>query len=224
MFTHNRKIMTLGYHKKNPSYNNDIILLGSQDVQRGQDALKKLNSPSNVQLFQLDTSSNESISHAVNEIKQKYGGQLDILINNAALLTQELTANAGRELLQTNYYGVKTLNEQLFPLLRENARVVNVSSGVGPWALYDYSKELQEKYLSPTLTIEQLDRLVEGFISAIEINHLKTLGYESKSPTIVYKFSKVVLYALSRIQARQWTGKKKILQLMQFLQAFVVLI
>ncbi len=36
---------------------NDIILLGSRDVKRGQDALTQLGSPSNVYLLQLGTSS-----------------------------------------------------------------------------------------------------------------------------------------------------------------------
>jgi NAD(P)-dependent dehydrogenase (short-subunit alcohol dehydrogenase family) len=195
---------------KNPSYNNDIILLGSRDLKRGQDALKQLNSPSNVHLFQIDSSSSESISHAVEEIKQKYGGQLDILINNAALWTQELTVDVAREILQTNYYGLKTLNEQLFPLLHENGRIVNVSSAGGPWALYRYSKELQEKYLSPTLTIEQLDRFVKDFILAIETKNLEALGYDTKSISIIYHFSKIAVNALTRIQARQWSGQKNI--------------
>jgi NAD(P)-dependent dehydrogenase (short-subunit alcohol dehydrogenase family) len=195
---------------KNPSYNNDIILLGSRDLKRGQDALKQLDSPSNVHVLQLDTSSSESISHAVDEIKRKYGGQLDILINNAAVWIQELTVNAARELLQTNYYGLKILNKQLFPLLRENARVVNVSSSTGPWALHNYSSELREKYLSPTLTIEQLDRLIEDFISAIETKNLKALGYENEPSTLIYSLSKVAVNALTRIQARQWSGNKNI--------------
>ena len=73
---------------------------------------------------------------------------MDILINNAAVWTQELTAKNARELLQTNYYGLKMLNEQLFPFLRENARVVNVSSSAGPWTLYNYTDDLRKEYLS----------------------------------------------------------------------------
>ncbi|CAF1252629.1 unnamed protein product [Didymodactylos carnosus] len=68
---------------------NDIILLGSRDAKRGQDALAQLDSPSNVHLLQLDTSSDESIAHATDEIKQKYGGQLDIIINNAGIVPKD---------------------------------------------------------------------------------------------------------------------------------------
>lgn len=56
------------------SSNGTVILLGSRDLQRGQDALIQLKSPSNVHILQLDTSSRESILRAIEEIKQKYGG------------------------------------------------------------------------------------------------------------------------------------------------------
>ncbi|CAF4406109.1 unnamed protein product, partial [Adineta steineri] len=61
------------------STSNNLILLGSRDLKRGQDALLELGSPSNVHVLQLDTSSAESIARATNEIKQKYGGHLDVL-------------------------------------------------------------------------------------------------------------------------------------------------
>jgi NAD(P)-dependent dehydrogenase (short-subunit alcohol dehydrogenase family) len=39
---------------------------------------------------------------------------------------------------------------------------------------------------------------------------LKALGYETKLPTTFYSFSKIAVNALTRIQARQWSGKKNI--------------
>ena len=62
---------------KDPS--NDRILLGTRDIQRGEDALRQLGSPSNVHLLQIDTSSPDSVARATQEIKDKYAGQLDIL-------------------------------------------------------------------------------------------------------------------------------------------------
>ncbi|CAF1691152.1 unnamed protein product, partial [Adineta ricciae] len=71
--------------------NKDLILLGTRDLKRGQDAINQLGSPSNVHAFQLDTSSSDSIAQAANVIKQKYGGKLDILINNAGIVWMEHT-------------------------------------------------------------------------------------------------------------------------------------
>jgi NAD(P)-dependent dehydrogenase (short-subunit alcohol dehydrogenase family) len=165
---------------KESPVNNNVILLGSRDLKRGQDALVRLGSPPNIHLLQFDISSEESIARATDEIKSKYSGQLNVIINNAAIGEAEVTVNLDREMFCINYSGIKTLNEHLFPLIQENGRVINVTSGCGPILLYEASKDLQEKYSLSTLTIEELDRLVEDFILAIERNSLEELGYNPK--------------------------------------------
>ncbi|UJR06903.1 hypothetical protein I4U23_011193 [Adineta vaga] len=193
------------------SSNNDLILLGSRDLKRGQDALTQLGSPSNVHLLQLDTSSPESISRAANEIKQKYGGQLDILINNAGISKMETTVDSARETFATNYYGIKFLNKHFSPLIKENGRIINVSSEVGAWTLHEMSSDLQNKYKSSTLTQEQLDGLVEDFIASIGSKTTEKIGYNAKSPFLIYGVSKTALTALTRIEAREWSGAKNVL-------------
>jgi NAD(P)-dependent dehydrogenase (short-subunit alcohol dehydrogenase family) len=197
--------------KETSGSNTDLILLGSRDLKRGQDAITKLGSPSNVRLIQLDTSSPDSILHATDEIKQKYGGKLDILINNAGIVGRESTVDAAREVFATNYYGIKLLNEKLSPLIKENGRIVNVSSEVGAWTLHEMSNDLQNKYKSSTLTEEQLDKLLEDFISAIESKTVEKVGYNIKSPFLIYGLSKTALTALTKIEARQWSGAKNVL-------------
>jgi carbonyl reductase 1 len=192
------------------SFNNAGILLGCRDLKRGQDAFIELNSPSNVHVLQLDTSSQESIMHAIDEIKQKYGGQLDIVINNAGIATPEITTDAARVLFNTNYYGIKILNENVIPLMRQNGRIINVSSRVGTVILEEASPVLQEKYTSSTLTVKQLDQLVEDFISAIETNSIESLGYNPKSVFLAYGVTKAALNALTQIEAREWSSIKNL--------------
>ncbi|CAF1367961.1 unnamed protein product [Adineta steineri] len=189
---------------------NDVILLGSRDIKRGQEALTKLGSPSNVHVLQLDTSSKESIIHAKDEIKQKHGGQLDVIINNAAIAPATNTSETARETMATNYYGIKLLNDNLSPLLRENGRIVNVASEVGAWTLHGVTKELQDKYISPTLTVEELDRIVEEFIPSLDSNTQDKLGYKSPSRFLVYGVSKSAVLALTQIEARQQSGSNHI--------------
>ncbi|CAF1483126.1 unnamed protein product [Adineta steineri] len=193
------------------SSTNNLILLGSRDLKRGQDALVKLGSPSNVHILQLDTSSEESITRATNEIKQKYGGQLDVLINNAAIASFNDTADVARDTFATNYYGIKLVNKHLFPLIRENGRVVNVSSEVGAWTLHEMIPEIQKKYKSATLTEEEIDSLVKDFISAIATNTINKIVPNPKLPGLSYGGSKTALTALTRVQARQWSGAKNVL-------------
>lgn len=196
--------------QQSSSKTNDIILLGSRDIKRGQDAIQQLGSPSNVHLLQLDTSSKESILAATNEIKQKYNGHLDILINNAGIASRDNSIEGTRTTFATNYYGVKMVNEHLIPLLREHGRVVNVASAVGPMVLHLVSKELQQKYSSPTLTADELDRMVQDFLSAYETHDLDRLGYHSDIPFPAYTVSKAALIAFTRIQAREYAKDKNI--------------
>ncbi|CAF4165876.1 unnamed protein product [Rotaria sp. Silwood2] len=193
--------------------NKIIILLGSRNLQRGQEAISRLGSPPNVHLLQLDTSSQDSIARATKEIEEKYNGYLNVLINNAGISKRERRIDVAREIFATNYYGVKMVNEYMFPLLGENARIVNVSSEIGSWTLYKASSDLQNQYSSPTLTTEELDQLVKDFLSAIEQDKLDTSGYDPKSPLLIYGVSKAALTALTRIEARQWSAIKNVLVL-----------
>ncbi|UJR11816.1 hypothetical protein I4U23_015996 [Adineta vaga] len=198
---------------KESSINNNVILLGCRDLKRGQDAFIRLCSPSNVYCLQLDVSSRESIVQAIDEIKNKYGGQLDILINNAACGQLELTVDSARRMFSVNYYGIKMLNEYLFPLIRQNGRIINVASACGPIVLSEASKYLQEQYTSSTLTVDQLDRLVEDFISSIGTNRIEEMGYNPQSLYLIYSVTKAAVIALTQIQARQWSATKNVLVL-----------
>ena len=191
--------------------NSNVILLGSRDIRRGQDALIQLGSPPNVHLLLLDTSSSESITRAVAEVKDKYSGQVDVVINNAGISKSELTVEAAREVFATNFYGIKLLNEHLLPLIRENGRIINVSSGLAPMVLHQLSKRLQEKYTCPTLTKTELENLVEDFVKAIGDKSLNAIGYGAELPFTIYGISKAAVNALTIIEAREWAKEKNIL-------------
>jgi len=139
---------------------NDLILLGSRDQKRGEDALLQLGSPTNVKELLLDISSPKSIKQAKQEIQQKYGGKLDVLINNAAIFQFGSDSKILKTLFDTNYYGVKNMNESFFPLIRDNGRVVNVSSGAASQVMGFCPQELKDKFLNPNITEQQLEELL----------------------------------------------------------------
>lgn len=58
-----------------------------------------------------------------------------------------------RVTLHTNYFGLQNVCKHFLPLLRANARVVNVSSSAGVSALRKASKALQEQFTSDKLTV-----------------------------------------------------------------------
>ena len=123
------------------------VLVGSRNFARGEAAAKEIGSSAIA--IQLDVTNRVSIADAADRIRQEFG-RLDLLVNNAAisntrkgsLSLQEyaqitLASNASldeiRAVWETNVFGVLAVYQAMLPLLRESsdARIVNVSSGVG---------------------------------------------------------------------------------------------
>jgi NAD(P)-dependent dehydrogenase (short-subunit alcohol dehydrogenase family) len=123
------------------------VLVGSRNVERGEAAAKEVG-PGAIPL-QLDVTDPVSIAAAAERIRKEFG-RLDLLVQNAAvsntrkgsLSLQEYLkisrpSNASidevRAVWETNVFGVLAVYQAMLPLLRQtsDARIVNVSSGVG---------------------------------------------------------------------------------------------
>ena len=123
------------------------VLVGSRNFGRGEAAATEIGS-SAIPL-QLDVTDRVSITTAAEHIRKDFG-RLDLLVNNAAIsntrmgsLSLEeyakitLASNACldevRAVWETNVFGVLAVYQAMLPLLRQSpdARIVNVSSGVG---------------------------------------------------------------------------------------------
>jgi NAD(P)-dependent dehydrogenase (short-subunit alcohol dehydrogenase family) len=123
------------------------VLVGSRNFARGEAAAKEIGHGAIA--VQLDVTDQASIAAAAERIRKEFG-RLDLLVNNAAisntrkgnLSLQEyakitLASNASldevRAVWETNVFGVLAVYQAMLPLLRasSDARIVNVSSGVG---------------------------------------------------------------------------------------------
>lgn len=123
------------------------VLVGSRNLENGEAAAKEVGPDAHP--IQLDVTDQASIAAAAERIRSEMG-RLDLLVNNAAisnttkgdLSLQEyakisLASNASldeiRAVWETNVFGVLAVYQAMLPLLRESsdARIVNVSSGVG---------------------------------------------------------------------------------------------
>ena len=126
------------------------VLVGSRNFERGEAAAKEIG-PTAVAL-QLDVTDGDSIAAAAERIGQEFG-RLDLLVNNAGIsktterrlgspeyAASSQASNASldeiRAVWETNVFGVLAVYQAMLPLLRESsdARIVNVSSGVGSLA------------------------------------------------------------------------------------------
>jgi NAD(P)-dependent dehydrogenase (short-subunit alcohol dehydrogenase family) len=123
------------------------VLVGSRNFERGEAAAREIG-PGAVAL-QIDVTDGDSIAAAAERIRNEFG-RLDLLVNNAAIskttpgsLNVEEYAKTRypsiasldeiRTVWETNVFGVVAVYQAMLPLLRESsdARIVNVSSGVG---------------------------------------------------------------------------------------------
>lgn len=123
------------------------VLVGSRDLARGEAAVQQLGDGAIVQ--QIDVTDESSIAAAAERIRADFG-RLDLLVNNAAIsrahqdgvsaeeYAATRTASTAsmaevRAVWETNVFGVLAVYQAMLPLLRESsdARIVNVSSGVG---------------------------------------------------------------------------------------------
>ena len=120
------------------------VILGSRDLQKGEEAAAKLReSGLDAHAVQLEVSDADSVRNAAREIETKFG-HLDALINNAGanfefsagLLPSTLPLEDLRRTYDTNIFGAFSVLQAMLPLLQKSdaPRVVNVSSTVGSLA------------------------------------------------------------------------------------------
>ena len=105
-----------------------------------------------------------------------------------------------KQTIAVNYFGTKQACEIFYPILKDGARVVNVSSSAGFLGNIP-SKELKEKFASSdsALQVDELDQMMNDFIAACENGDHSEKGW----PNSTYVVSKVGLSALTRIQNRE---------------------
>ena len=115
------------------------VILGSRDLNKGQDALEKLSSEGfDVDLVQYDAFDLESPQKVYDYIEKNYQ-KLDILINNAGVLltgnlfvtnSSSISDKDLKDTFQTNFFAVVTLTQKLLPLIKKSdaGRIVNVST------------------------------------------------------------------------------------------------
>lgn len=122
-----------------------IVLLGARDALRGEEAARKLRAEgADVRYVAADL--NQASASAIVVAKQisEEFGHLDVLVNNAAIYLGTEDGHASdahidvlRRTFEVNFFGTVAFTQPFLPLLRaaENAKIINVSSGLGSIAI-----------------------------------------------------------------------------------------
>ncbi|XP_052815522.1 carbonyl reductase [NADPH] 1-like [Mya arenaria] len=189
-------------------FDGDVILTARTES-NGQDAIKRLNGEGlHPKFHQLDITDKASIDRIGQFLKSTYGG-LDILVNNAGISYKAAATTPFKEqaevTLATNFWGTLNACNTLFPLLRPHARVVNVSSMVSQFTAKKCSKELQNKFTDPDLTMANVEQLMTEFVSSAKDGSFRQKGW----PESAYGASKVGVTLMSFVQQKQLNSESR---------------
>ena len=177
------------------------VLLGSRDLARGEAAAKEIGT--GVVPVQIDVTDTDTIAAAAERIRTEFG-RLDLLVNNAAIsntgkgprtldeyartsVASLIALDEVRAIWDTNVFGVLAVYQAMLPLLRlgVDARIVNVSSGVGSLTLnadpgFAYRRHFTPGYAASKTALNgiTLAMMIELEGSGIKVN-LVSPGFTS---------------------------------------------
>ncbi|CAB3232453.1 unnamed protein product [Arctia plantaginis] len=182
------------------------IYLTARDKNRGLDAVETLKEIGlNPVFHQLDISDYNSVKKFAEFIKAKHGG-VDVLVNNAAILEWDEvypTYKAAKRSIDINYRSLLAIEEYLYPLLREEARVVNVSS---PCAHLSNLKN--NKWINilkdPNLRVEEINEFVDEYLESVKNKTFNKSDFADDGKHAEYRVSKIAFTALSMLQQRKY--------------------
>lgn len=178
-----------------------IVYLTARDESRGKEAVEKLkNEGIYPQFHQLDITNRNSVKNFANHLKKKHGG-LDILINNAGILVKDLyktTYEDAKQVIDVNYRSLFIVQEFLFPILKDNARVVNISSDCGFISHIENPYWIQ-RLIKKDIKAADVNAFVDWFLDSVQNRTLKREDF-AEMEMLAYRISKVAVSALTRAQ------------------------
>lgn len=130
------------------------VVLGARDRERGQAAAAALGA----RFVLLDVTDDASVQRAVRDV-EAHEGRVDTLINNAGISgrhapAEALTGEDAALVFQTNVISIVRVTGAFLPLLRRSAApaVINVSSGMGSFAVTHDPDRIESRVVSPLYT------------------------------------------------------------------------
>ncbi|KHN31241.1 (+)-neomenthol dehydrogenase [Glycine soja] len=192
------------------------VVLTSRDESVGVESAKVLQEGglTEVACNQLDILDPSSINQFAHWLKENYGG-LDILVNNAGVNFNQGSENNvenARNVIDTNYYGTKSMIEAMIPLMKPSAagaRIVNVSSRLG--RLNGKRNRVENDALreqlsdDESLTEELIDGMISNFLQQVEDGSWRSEGWPHSFTD--YSVSKLAVNAYTRFLARKFSER-----------------
>lgn len=188
---------------------NGTVYLTSRNEERGRKAVQKLEALGLRPSFHtLDVTSESSIEEFAKYISTHHSG-IDVLVNNAGILDFDKplpTFEEAKNLIDTNFYSVLKISKILYPLLKNDARIVNMSSDWG--LLSNIRKQTWLDILAKDdLTVDEILQFVDDFLQHVKNGKSSFVSFAGHNGD--YKVSKVALSALTFVQQKQLIAQGK---------------
>jgi NAD(P)-dependent dehydrogenase (short-subunit alcohol dehydrogenase family) len=144
----------------------------------------------------LDVTDDASASALAERLAAR-GDALDVLVNNAGISMKGFDGHVAEHTVSVNFTGALRVTDVLGPAIRDDGRIVMVSSGMGEVA--SLSPELRARFLAEDLDRTVLVGLVQEFVRDVALGRHRERGW----PSSAYRVSKAGLNALTRVLARE---------------------
>ncbi|SEP38260.1 SDR family oxidoreductase [Mucilaginibacter sp. OK283] len=159
----------------------------------------ELNSIPNIEVVEIDITSDDSVKQAFEQVFSKYG-KIDVLVNNAAVsgfgLLEGYSLNQVRNMFEVNVYGVLRTYQAVLPAMRKekNGLIINLTSGASGHTLPFMVPYLASKFVVESITEGAQDELSDFGIENVsiqpgvyptEMNNGSKAGVHADRPEIV---------------------------------------
>ena len=137
-------------------------------------AAQELSALPNVEVVEIDITSDESVKAAFEKVLAKYGS-IDVLINNAAVsgfgLLEGYTLEQVRQMFEVNFYGVLRTYNAVLPSMRmaKNGLIINLTTGASGHTLPFMIPYMASKFAVESITEGMQEELSDYGIENVSI-------------------------------------------------------
>lgn len=135
---------------------------------------QELASIPNIEVVDIDVTSDESVKTAIHKALGKYG-RIDVLVNNAAVsgfgLLEAYSLDQFRQMLEVNAFSVLRTYQAVLPGMRKekNGLIINITSGASGHTLPFMVPYLSSKFIVESITEGAQEELAEFGIENVSI-------------------------------------------------------
>jgi len=135
---------------------------------------QELSALPNVEVVEIDVTSDESVKAAFDKVLVKYGS-IDVLVNNAAVagfgLLEGYTLEQIRKIFEVNFYGVLRTYDAVLPSMRsaKNGLIINITTGASGHTLPFMVPYMASKFVVESITEGMQEELADYGIENVSI-------------------------------------------------------